>query len=204
MFFSFTTINSQPTALEEKGNEPRRAWTSRPQQDIQSQLRALGTSHPSAACSIKDFRPQLIDDDQSDNPPLREADEVEYRWTPRNNRKGWHQLDVTPTRTDGKYRVPDQPHPFARLLGISPIVWLLNSLFVWLPLARPSSEFKNEITAAGGITAFIGAAIFVGGPPPFFFYWKLSMKIGPDALVGLWSKSLRLWTSQGREVEIVA
>jgi hypothetical protein len=32
--------------------------------------------------------------------------------------------------------------------------------FVWLPLQKPSTEFKNEVSTGGGITAFIGATIF--------------------------------------------
>jgi len=35
-----------------------------------------------------------------------------------------------------------------------------SSSFVWLPLVRPSSEFKDEILVGGGVTAFIGATIF--------------------------------------------
>jgi hypothetical protein len=128
-------------------------------------------------------RPQRIDDESNKN--LHEADVVEYRWSPRNNRKGRHQLDVTP-RKDGKYLVPESTssigaisknllrmltdYPYwdiswlvAYIFTWGSIVWVLNSFFVWLPLVVPSSEFKNEITAAGGITAFIGATIFVGG-----------------------------------------
>lgn len=136
--------------------------------------------------ALSEKRPQPEYDDQSSEPPLRKVDEVDYRWSPRNNRKGRHQLDVTPTRTNGKYRSPESTSSIRqitrnclRMLSNYPywdiswlvayiftwgsILWVLNSFFVWLPLARPSSEFKNEITAAGGITAFIGATIFVGG-----------------------------------------
>ena len=40
---------------------------------------------------------------------------------------------------------------------------VINAFFVWLPLERPSTEFKNEILTGGGITAFIGATIFEVG-----------------------------------------
>jgi len=40
------------------------------------------------------------------------------------------------------------------------IIWVINAMFVWLPLVRPSTEFKNEILTGGGITAFIGATVF--------------------------------------------
>lgn len=39
----------------------------------------------------------------------------------------------------------------------------MNAFFVWLPLQVPSSEFTNEITSGGGISAFIGATIFEFG-----------------------------------------
>lgn len=134
---------------------------------------------------LNEKRLKRIDDDGSDE-PLREAGEVEYRWSSRNNRKGRHQLDVTPTKTKGKYLVPESTssirqiaknllrmltnYPYwdiswlvAYIFSWGSILWVLNSFFVWLPLVQPSSEFQNEITAAGGITAFIGATIFVGG-----------------------------------------
>lgn len=120
--------------------------------------------------------------------PLHEADEVEYRWTSRNNRKGRHQLDVTQKQdaASAKYLVLESTSSIRavaknllRMLFYYPywdiswlvayvftwgsIVWVLNSFFVWLPLVRPSSEFKNEIATAGGVTAFVGATIFVGG-----------------------------------------
>lgn len=132
---------------------------------------------------LSEKRSQRIDDESNER--LREADEVEYRWNPRNNRKGRHQLDITP-RPDGKYLVPESTssirevvrnllrmlthYPYwdiswlvAYIFTWGSIVWVLNSFFVWMPLVRPSSEFENEITSAGGITAFIGATIFVGG-----------------------------------------
>jgi hypothetical protein len=123
-------------------------------------------------------------DGGSDN-ILHKAEQVEYRWNPRNNRKGRHQLDVTPKK-DGKYLIPESTssiraiaknlfhmlthYPYwdiswlvAYIFTWGSIVWVINSFFVWLPLVRPSSEFENEINIAGGITAFIGATIFVGG-----------------------------------------
>jgi hypothetical protein len=39
-------------------------------------------------------------------------------------------------------------------------VWVINAFFVWLPLVKPSAEFKGEILTAGGISAFVGATIF--------------------------------------------
>jgi len=43
------------------------------------------------------------------------------------------------------------------------VVWCINAFFVWLPLEAPSTEFKDEITTAGGVTAFVGATVFFFG-----------------------------------------
>jgi hypothetical protein len=42
----------------------------------------------------------------------------------------------------------------------SSYLFLSKAFFVWLPLQTPSTEFRNEILYAGGITAFIGATVF--------------------------------------------
>ena len=43
------------------------------------------------------------------------------------------------------------------------VVWVINSFFVWLPLAAPWTEFPGESDIGGGWTAFIGATIFEFG-----------------------------------------
>ncbi|KIW08247.1 uncharacterized protein PV09_01174 [Verruconis gallopava] len=113
------------------------------------------------------------------------AAQVEYRWTSRNNRKGRHQLVTTPAKdlSEAKYLVPEKtssPRIVLRTIGkmlthypywdISwlvafiftwgSIIWVINAFFVWLPLEKPSTEFKNEVLTGGGITAFIGATVF--------------------------------------------
>lgn len=40
------------------------------------------------------------------------------------------------------------------------VVWVFNAFFVWLPLVRPGTEFKDELLLGGGVTAFLGATIF--------------------------------------------
>lgn len=42
-------------------------------------------------------------------------------------------------------------------------IWIVNSFFVWLPLQDPGTEFPGEIANAGGISAFIGATVFIFG-----------------------------------------
>ncbi|TVY56233.1 hypothetical protein LCER1_G002296 [Lachnellula cervina] len=51
----------------------------------------------------------------------------------------------------------------AIVFTLGSVVWCINAFFVWLPLQSPSTEFKDEITSAGGISAFIGATIFEFG-----------------------------------------
>lgn len=43
------------------------------------------------------------------------------------------------------------------------IIWVINAFFVFLPFIRPSDTFATEIYYGGGITAFIGATVFVVG-----------------------------------------
>jgi len=61
------------------------------------------------------------------------------------------------------YPIYDVSYLVAFIFTLGSVVWVINSFFVWLPLQLPSSEFSGEIADAGGITAFIGATIFVIG-----------------------------------------
>jgi len=57
----------------------------------------------------------------------------------------------------------DVSYLVAVVFTLGSLVWCINAFFVWLPLVDPSTEFKDEITSGGGITAFIGATIFFFG-----------------------------------------
>jgi hypothetical protein len=116
------------------------------------------------------------------------ADDVQLQWSSRNNRKGRHQLEVRPAAdpASAKYLTPEPTssaraiaknigrmfthYPYwdvswivAYIFTLGSVVWVFNAFFVWLPLQKPSTEFSGEILYAGGITAFIGATIFVVG-----------------------------------------
>jgi len=113
------------------------------------------------------------------------ADDVEFKWRSRDNRKGRHTLLVHPSKdkSHARFLTPELTATFrGALKGIGrmctqypyydvsylvaiiftwgSIVWVLNAFFVWLPLVKPSTEFPNEISSGGGITAFLGATIF--------------------------------------------
>jgi hypothetical protein len=45
-------------------------------------------------------------------------------------------------------------------LDVVEVRLLTGTSFVWLPSAKPSTEFPNEIYVGGGVTAFIGATVF--------------------------------------------
>jgi hypothetical protein len=51
----------------------------------------------------------------------------------------------------------------AIVFTLGSVVWCINAFFVWYPLQNPSTEFSDEISSGGGITAFIGATIFEFG-----------------------------------------
>jgi hypothetical protein len=116
------------------------------------------------------------------------APTVSYKWTSRNNRKGRHAIvahaDASRTGTGHtippptsslksiacgiwrmftNYPVWDISYDVATIFTIGSVVWVINAFFVWMPLVRPDTEFKNEELYGGGITAFIGATIFVIG-----------------------------------------
>jgi hypothetical protein len=57
----------------------------------------------------------------------------------------------------------DVSYLVATVFTLGSVVWCINAFFVWLPLQAPSTEFTNEITSGGGISAFIGATIFEFG-----------------------------------------
>lgn len=113
------------------------------------------------------------------------SDGIAYKWTSRNNRKGRHAISIDPTRiaSESKSQVPRATHTWtatmqgvwrmatvypvwdisydvAVIFTLGSVVWVINAFFVWLPLVRPATEFKNEELYGGGITAFIGATIF--------------------------------------------
>ncbi|KAK0116717.1 hypothetical protein ONS96_012568 [Cadophora gregata f. sp. sojae] len=127
--------------------------------------------------------------DRTEDPAKNRGDEiragdVERLFRTRDNRKGRHQISISPAlHQDVQYLTPPPSNTFrATLHGIllmftsfpywdvsylvaiiftlGSLDWCVNAFFVWLPLQLPSSEFPGEIANAGGISAFVGATIF--------------------------------------------
>ncbi|KAI5275316.1 hypothetical protein E4T47_01782 [Aureobasidium subglaciale] len=114
---------------------------------------------------------------------------IEYKWTARDNRKGRHTLITRPLSVEHPetnistprstttwrsvlhtlwlmitfYPVWDVSWCVAFIFTLGSVLWVINALFVFLPLIRPSSTFHDEALVGGGITAFIGATIFEVG-----------------------------------------
>lgn len=61
------------------------------------------------------------------------------------------------------YPIWDISFDIAYVFTLGSVIWVINAFFVWLPLVRPDTEFKNEELYGGGITAFIGATVFEVG-----------------------------------------
>lgn len=61
------------------------------------------------------------------------------------------------------YPLWDVSYDVATVFTWGSVVWVINAFFAWLPLVRPDTEFRNEELTGGGVTAFIGATIFVLG-----------------------------------------
>lgn len=52
----------------------------------------------------------------------------------------------------------------AVLFSVGSAIFVISGFFYWLPLAAPSTEFTDESSIGGGVTAFIGATLFtIGG-----------------------------------------
>lgn len=117
--------------------------------------------------------------------PKPSISNIEYRWRSRDNRKGRHALVVAPStespnieydappcthtiyeawngiiRMATRYPIWDISYLVATIFTLGSVVWVINAFFVWLPLVRPSTEFKDEISYGGGISALVGATIF--------------------------------------------
>ncbi|KAF3935189.1 hypothetical protein ABW20_dc0109804 [Dactylellina cionopaga] len=113
------------------------------------------------------------------------TENVRFVWRSRDNRKGRHALVVqkpgpgekphflvprrtshpreilkTVIRTFTCFPVWDISWLVAFIFTLGSVVWVINGFFAWLPLVAPSTEFHNEISSGGGITAFIGAICF--------------------------------------------
>jgi hypothetical protein len=57
----------------------------------------------------------------------------------------------------------DVSYLVATIFTLGSVIWVINAFFAWLPLVDPSTEFDNEVSLGGGVTAMIGATIFVVG-----------------------------------------
>ncbi|KAL9073644.1 MAG: hypothetical protein Q9157_004674 [Trypethelium eluteriae] len=115
-------------------------------------------------------------------PPVGDA---QLEWRSRDNRKGRHVLIVPST-----HKKTDSPQLTTTWSGIAQGIWRMFTVmawwdvswwiavlftwgsaifvvcgfFYWLPLAAPNTEFPNESSIAGGVTAFLGATLFtIGG-----------------------------------------
>lgn len=107
-----------------------------------------------------------------------------FFWRSRDHRKGRHTLLVaqsgpglggpsktatlrntlaTTSRLFTTFPYWDISWVVAVLFVIGSTVWVINGFFVFLPLVRPETEFGTEVIVGGGVTAFIGATIFIIG-----------------------------------------
>lgn len=49
------------------------------------------------------------------------------------------------------------------LFSVGSAIFVICGFFYWLPLAAPGTEFKHESNIGGGVTAFVGATLFLVG-----------------------------------------
>lgn len=127
-------------------------------------------------CDLKEKSPEREDE--------RLALNIEFTWRSRDNRKGRHTLVVDPSSDpSASFLVPKstsglrqvgrgilrmtRQYPYwdvswlvATIFTLGSVVWVINAFFAYLPLAQPSTLFKNEVLIGGGVSAFVGATIF--------------------------------------------
>ncbi|KAJ5550749.1 hypothetical protein N7535_001309 [Penicillium sp. DV-2018c] len=109
-------------------------------------------------------------------------------WRSRDNRKGRHaiQVDTAVSPRELGFTAPpltrsgsavakgilrmfsyapywDVSYLVATTFTFGSAIWIINAFFVWLPLEDPKTGFPGISTVGGGVTAFIGATIFVFG-----------------------------------------
>ncbi|EME38238.1 hypothetical protein DOTSEDRAFT_83702 [Dothistroma septosporum NZE10] len=124
-------------------------------------------------------------DDANKEGVVPAADDVRVEWRARDNRKGRHILIVPRNHTkDDLPRVTSSAAAIAKgiwrmltvyawwdvswwiavLFTFGSAIFVISGFFYWLPLAAPSTDFHDESSIGGGVTAFIGATLFtVGG-----------------------------------------
>lgn len=117
---------------------------------------------------------------------------IYHVWRSRDNRKGRHALALTPstavatttTSTSSSHQQPtntlratlagvarmalrypvwDVSYDVAAVFTLGSVVWVLNGFFVLLPLTDPGGAWPGESLWGGGVTAMVGATIFVAG-----------------------------------------
>ncbi|KAK0728457.1 hypothetical protein B0T26DRAFT_698010 [Lasiosphaeria miniovina] len=62
-----------------------------------------------------------------------------------------------------RFPVWDVSYDVAVVFTLGSVVWCINGFMVWLPLVAPWTEFPDEVSLGGGVTAFVGATIFEFG-----------------------------------------
>jgi len=115
-----------------------------------------------------------------------QAPRAAYAWSSRNNRKGRHELVLTPSLDASSTPTPPATTSVKHILKTmaamllyfpywdvswwvayiftwGSIIWVFNAFFVFMPYIRPQDTFATEILYGGGITAFIGATVFEVG-----------------------------------------
>lgn len=93
-------------------------------------------------------------------PHERAADKVQYVWSSRNNRKGRHQLEVTPAAdpTSAKYLVPDRTNSLRAILQnigrmftkypVWDVSWLVAYIFTWGSIVWVINALYVELNAS--------------------------------------------------------
>lgn len=103
-------------------------------------------------------RHRLIVDPEAQPNTSSFSDQAHCSNPPATNR--WRPVLRTIWRMVTHYPVWDISWLVAYIFTWGSVVWVLNGLFTFLPLAQPAWTFWGEALTGGGVTAFVGCCIF--------------------------------------------
>lgn len=130
--------------------------------------------------------------DQDDDSSERNQSDMALLWRSRDSRKGRNSIVISRASISAPpehYPYDETPRFTATLGGVckgvvktcfyieywdmawwvawsytvGSIIWVINGLFAWLPVAWPDTEFPNEVVYGVGLTSFLGVIFFQVG-----------------------------------------
>jgi len=75
----------------------------------------------------------------------------------------WKEVLVVLRRMFTSFPAGNISYLVAFTFTVGSLIWVLNGVFVFIPLIASAATFPGEIAFGGGVTAFIGGCVFHSG-----------------------------------------